>query len=350
MNINQPSPADYELLQIIGTGATSIVWKALNKTLNQEVAIKIINIDETFDNNELHGCIKEINIMVSSNHHNILSCKTSFTDDNKIWIITDLKTSSLSDILFANYRQGIDDIRIIKIILTQILLGLEELHKNGYIHRDIKSSNIYIDNGVCCIGDFGASKINNPYDLSKKTKTFIGTPHWMSPELINCNGYDNKTDIWSLGITAIELANGKPPYHAVAPMKAMLMISCDKYTFVHKNKNFTDFVNKCLEKNPINRPSPSALLKHVFIKPTFYELITNKKNSQDNEYIKKNLILCDIHDKIKKRLLENQELYNKIDKLSDPDTKPLTDKLSDKSDDYSISGSTDSCMFSTSNV
>jgi len=154
-------------------------------------------------------------------------------------------------------------------VMKQTLLGLDYLHKQNKIHRDIKSGNILLtSDGFCKLADFGVSaQLTNTL---RKRNTVIGTPYWMAPEVLRETSYDHKADIWSLGITAIEMAVGEPPLSKIHPMRAIFMIPMkpaptlpepDKYS-----EDFNDFIRTCLQKEPEDRPDAEKLLQHSFIK------------------------------------------------------------------------------------
>ena len=171
-------------------------------------------------------------------------------------------------------------------ILRDTLLGLEYLHKRRKIHRDIKAGNILLNQeGHAKLADFGVA--GQLTDTMAKRNTVIGTPFWMAPEVIQEIGYDCLADIWSLGITALEMAEGKPPYGDIHPMRAIFMIptkpppsfrDLDCWT-----PEFIDFVQKCLVKNPEQRAAASELLQHDFIKKALplEELQTIIQEAQD---------------------------------------------------------------------
>ena len=153
-------------------------------------------------------------------------------------------------------------------ILQDTLKGLIYLHNNRKIHRDIKAGNILIDhNGVCKLADFGVSA--QLKDTHANQDTVIGTPFWMSPEVISKCKYNKKTDIWSLGITTIEMAEGQPPYSHLHPVRAMFVIKNNPPTGLTNqsqwSESFNDFVKKCLTVDPHKRPTAEELLKHRFI-------------------------------------------------------------------------------------
>jgi serine/threonine-protein kinase OSR1/STK39 len=291
-------PSLYELIGKIGQGAFASVWKADTKSdgdkdKQRECAIKVLNLDHVDSN--LSEIRLEVQAMRLSSHPNVLQCHAAFVKATDLWLVTQLmrKGSSLHclDGARRKYREmgqpaacKMED--HILYILHETLLGLQYIHDNGQIHRDIKAGNILIDSdGHVRIADFGVSGwLVNAGTQQEKAKTFVGTPCWMAPEVMEqIHGYDYKADIWSLGITALELAKGYAPYARYPPMKVLILTiqedppSLDTYDEedgmddetdqVEEDftKNFRQLLEKCLQKNPAKRPKTQELLssKHL---------------------------------------------------------------------------------------
>lgn len=291
--IEWPTDADsYETICKIGQGAFASVWKAKVKATELECAIKVLNLDHVDSN--LAEIRLEVHAMRLSSHPNVLQCHTAFVNRTDLWLAVQLmrKGSALQCLQGARRRLQQESSASVKMedhilyILHETLLGLQYIHDNGYIHRDVKAGNILLDgDGQIRIADFGVSGwLINAGTQQEKAKTFVGTPCWMAPEVMEqIHGYDYKADIWSLGITALELAKGFAPYAKYPPMKVLIMTiqedppSLDTYdeeagddfeTLENEevySKSFRSLVDTCLQKNPAKRPKSLELLqsKHL---------------------------------------------------------------------------------------
>ncbi|KAJ3126437.1 hypothetical protein HK100_010240 [Physocladia obscura] len=265
---------DYELGNPIGYGSSAIVYIAKYLPMNKIVALKVIELD-MFERNQIDELRREIQIMSLSRHPNLLPVYGSFVNGQMLYIVTPfLSAGSILDIMKTAYPHGIDEV-CIATILKQALQGLEYLHKNGLIHRDVKAGNLLIDDdGLVQLADFGvSSSLMETGERKGIRKTFVGTPCWMAPEVMEQTGYDYKADIWSFGITALELATGHAPFAKYPPIKVMMLTlqneppTLDRERSYHKYaKSFKDLIDSCLQKDPSKRPAAEKLLQHAFFK------------------------------------------------------------------------------------
>ncbi|CAG5133164.1 unnamed protein product [Candidula unifasciata] len=253
----------FDIICKIGRGSYGSVYKALHKETGQVLAIKQVPVDT-----DLQEIIKEISIMQQCDSTYIVKYYGSYFKNTDLWIVMEYcGAGSVSDIMRLRNKTLTED--EISTILYYTLKGLEYLHSRRKIHRDIKAGNILLNTeGHAKLADFGVA--GQLTDTMAKRNTVIGTPYWMAPEVIQEIGYDCVADIWSLGITALEMAEGKPPYGDIHPMRAIFMIPTKPPPSFRKpdrwSPEFIDFVSKCLVKNPENRATAAELLDHDFIK------------------------------------------------------------------------------------
>ncbi|TKY47944.1 Serine/threonine-protein kinase fray2 [Spatholobus suberectus] len=267
------NPADYKLLEEVGCGASATVYRAIYLPFNQLVAIKCLDLDRC--NINLDDLRREAQTMSLIDHPNVMRAYCSFAVERSLWVVMPfMDEGSCLHLMKIAYTDGFEE-DAIGSTLKETLKALHYLHQHGHIHRDVKAGNILLDsNGAVKLADFGvAACLFDAGDRHRSRNTFVGTPCWMAPEVLQPEGgYNSKADIWSFGITALELAHGHAPFSKYPPMKVLLMTiqnappGLDYDRDKKFSKSFKEMVAMCLVKDQTKRPSAEKLLKHSFFK------------------------------------------------------------------------------------
>ncbi|XP_009127794.1 serine/threonine-protein kinase BLUS1 isoform X2 [Brassica rapa] len=301
---------DYELFEEVGEGVSASVYRAKCIALNENVAIKIMDLEKC--RNDLDTIRKEVHIMSLIEHPNLLKAHCSFIDRNTLWIVMPyMSGGSCFHLMKTVYPQGFEQ-PIIATLLREVLKALVYLHRQGHIHRDVKAGNILVHSrGVVKLGDFGVSACMFDSGERMRTRnTFVGTPCWMAPEVMQqVDGYDFKADIWSFGITALELAHGHAPFSKFPPMKVLLMTlqnappRLDYDRDKKFSKSFRELIAACLVKDPKKRPTAAKLLKHPFF-----------KHARSTDYLSRKILhgLSPLGERFKKLKEAEAELFKGI--------------------------------------
>ncbi|CAD5213969.1 unnamed protein product [Bursaphelenchus okinawaensis] len=259
-------------LREVGSGSFGSVYYAQDKENNETVAIKKMNFNGKDAQEKWLDIIKEVRFLRSIRHKNIVEYRACFIKEYTCWMVMEYCIGSASDIIGVFKDQLVED--AIAEICEQTLEALQYIHGFKYIHRDVKAGNILItDDGVVKLGDVGSASMHSP------ANSFVGSPYWMAPEVILAmeeGEYGTQADLWSFGITVIELADRRPPLYDLNTMSALYHIAQNDpptlsgthpvYKEVLRSLEMIDFVQKCLKKEPNDRMTAAQCKEHSFIK------------------------------------------------------------------------------------
>ncbi|KAM6922683.1 STE20-like serine/threonine-protein kinase isoform 3-T3 [Lycodopsis pacificus] len=259
----------WDIIGELGDGAFGKVYKAQNKQNGTLAAAKVI---DTKTEDELEDYMVEIEILASCDHHHIVKLLDAFYFEGKLWILIEFCAGGAVDAIMLELERPLTEPQI-RVVCRQTLEALSYLHENKVIHRDLKAGNILLSlDGEVKLADFGVSAKNTK--TFQRRDSFIGTPYWMAPEVVMCETskdrpYDYKADIWSLGVTLIEVAQIEPPNHEMNPMRVLLKIAkAEPPTLMHPSRwspEFNDFLRRALDKNVDSRWGTLQLLQHPFV-------------------------------------------------------------------------------------
>ena len=329
---------EYKFLKLLGEGSFGKAYLCKNLQDNSQCVIKQIILDN-LDEDEIQETFNEVKILKRLDHSNIIKFKDVFTGTkpkNTLNIVTEYADGGDLNQKIKKQKEKKSPLTEQEIInyLTQICLALNHIHKKKIIHRDLKSGNIFLTkSGLVKLGDFGIAKgFKNTWE---KAKTKVGTPYYLSPEIINSMPYDSKSDIWALGVLLYEMMTFKMPFNANSLPSLSLKIIRGYYQSppTSYSKDLVDLVKKCLNLDPKKRPSVENILKLPFMKKRIFgfleevqfdedlsiTIIKKYKEKKENEKIRRKKI-------IENKKLENNNVRQSQQKISNNIVKDLNEK------------------------
>nr|XP_015816990.2 serine/threonine-protein kinase TAO1 [Nothobranchius furzeri] len=312
----------YSDLREIGHGSFGAVYFARDLRTNEVVAIKKMSYNGKQSNEKWQDIIKEVKFLQRIRHPNSIEYKGCYLREHTAWLVMEYCLGSASDLLEV-HKKPLQELEIAA-ITHGALQGLAYLHSHNMIHRDVKAGNILLtEPGQVKLADFGSASIASP------ANSFVGTPYWMAPEVILAmdeGQYDGKVDVWSLGITCIELAERKPPLFNMNAMSALYHIAQNESPTLQSSEwtdYFRNFIDSCLQKIPQDRPHSDDMLGHAFL----------QRERPDS-------VLMDLIQRTKDAVRELDNLqYRKMKKiLLQEDHKGQTTEVQDGDEDLELGG------------
>ncbi|KAI6196719.1 hypothetical protein M3Y94_01142300 [Aphelenchoides besseyi] len=260
-HLNEDPTSFYTLQYPIGRGAFGRVYVATNSKSEDRVAIKILDVERP--ENDIEILRRETNVLWKCRSPHIALYYGSYVRDTEVWIVMEFMSGG--SVLNLRRNRPLNEHEIAS-ILRDTLQALDYLQNNRMIHRDVKAENILLSHkNVAKLADFGeAIELN---ESTGKCHSMAGSPCWMAPEIVNQSPYDCSADIWSLGITTIEMATGEPPYSGLSPTKVLELVRNSSPSQLNGNWSLPlkELVSMCLDSKPANRPSADSLLQHQFL-------------------------------------------------------------------------------------
>eukprot|EP00002_Diphylleia_rotans_P037794 TRINITY_DN848_c0_g1_i4.p1 TRINITY_DN848_c0_g1~~TRINITY_DN848_c0_g1_i4.p1 ORF type:complete len:300 (-),score=60.68 TRINITY_DN848_c0_g1_i4:1712-2611(-) len=272
---------EFVKLKLLGKGSYGSVYKVRYTATNETLALKEMNI-KPMNSAERKSALNEVRLLASIIHPNIVEYKFSFLEDGRLYIVTELADNGDLDHLIQRHQQSrryLDE-DLIWTYFAQICLGLNALHKHGIVHRDLKSSNILIcQKGVLKLADFGVAKIMKGAEY---VHTSIGTPYYLSPEQWKDQPYNEKTDMWSLGIILYEMTALRLPFQGmnINDLSRNVVTGTLPRLPGFASLELQNLITRLLMKNPKVRPSADELLEHPLVKPKLQ--LTGRQDAQVN--------------------------------------------------------------------
>ncbi|AIN96905.1 protein kinase, putative [Leishmania panamensis] len=269
IHVREEDPKEmFEIIESVGVGNFGVVLKARNRVTGDIVAIKQVPLSDT-DKEDLDIIVKEVEILQECDHPNIVRFYGTYQSMGVLWIVMEYCEGGSVDMAYDQLRRPLSE-PLIAYVCRQALLGLLYLHERHVIHRDIKGSNLLLTKGgQVKLADFGVSTVLK-HTLSRRN-SFIGTALWMAPEALAEKDYDSRADIWSLGITTIELAEGQPPHLGMHIARAVFFIPLNDPPTLQAKERWSPqmhmFVRRLLTKDKELRPSAAIMLMDPFVSP-----------------------------------------------------------------------------------